>query len=314
MNGESLNNNIISDINNISPNKMNYFNYEINNKEKEDYINIINQDIERLEKIRNNNNNIKEIKEEDSYFKEIDNFINIIKEKRKSFSNNNINYNNIIDINNKTKEDYISPKNILELKRIYNNLNYNNNLNNNNIIIQKINYNKIKLPISKSTSLQSLLNGLKKENNRNYNIINTENNFFTEKINKEINESNNNSEEINSNEYDPSKEKDFKLFDETLFKKIKDNNLRKKNKFRNEFKFKDNEINKNLNHLYLNKVKEDLLMNINYNKLSNKNEINNHNNWNIKKMIYSNTNNNNLDLDDSEIMPANNMKSLYIKY
>ena len=309
INTEMMNNNI------NTPNKINYFNFETNNKEKEDYINIFNQDIERLEKIRNNNN--QEAKEEDSYLNEIDNFISLIREKRKSININN-NVNDIFDTNYKNKENYIPPKNILELKKIYNNLSYKNNnnnintikdSNNNNNIIQKINYNKMKLPISKSTSLQSLLNNLKKERNYNYNT-NTEyytNNFFTEKINKEINESNNSEED--NNQFESNNENDFKLFDETLFKKIKDNNLRKKNKFRNEFKFKDYETNKNLSHLYLDKVKEDLLMNISANKILNKNDIN-IKNWNIKKIVYSNPNNN--EIDDSEIMPANNMKSLYI--
>ena len=186
--------------------------------------------------------------------------------------------------------------------------NYNNNL------IQRINYNKMKLPISKSTSLQSLLNEIKKEKTYNINInninINNENkiinnNFFTEKINKEINDSSDKKEESKLNE---DNNNDFKLFDETKFKRIKETNLRKRNKIRNEFKFKDYETNKNLSHIYLDKVKEDILMNISATKISNKNEFKNK--WNNKKINF--TNNPEIEMDDSEIMPANNMKSLYI--
>ena len=327
INNDDFNFNKLSDIKNInseineSANDTNYFNYEKNNKEKEDFIRVINRDIERLEKIRNNNNMINnERKENESYIYEIDNFINLVREKRKSV-NNDI---NISDINYKNNLDYIPPKNILELKKIYKNLNnkgnininietnYNNNYNN---IIQRLNYNKMKLPISKSSSLQSLLNEIRKEKTYNINInninINNENqiinnNFFTEKINKEINDSfNNNSEEAKYN--DESQKNNFKLFDETKFKKIKETNLRKRNKFRNEFKLKDYETNKNLSHIYLDKVKEDILMNISATKILNKNDINNR--LNIRKINYYN--NTNIEQDDSEIMPANNIKSLY---
>jgi len=321
---DDFNFNKLSDINNInseiieSPNDTNFLNYEKNNKEKEDFMRIINKDIERLEKIRNNNyimNNTS--KENESYIYEIDNFINLMREKRRSI-NNNIKIN---EISYKDNQDYIPPKNILELKKIYKNLNNKNNIDinidtNYNNIIQRINYNKMKLPISKSTSLQSLLNEIKKEKTYNINIhninINNENNiinnnFFTEKINKEINDSfdKNNKEESKLNE---DNKNDFKLFDETKFRKIKETNLRKRNKIRNEFKFKDYETNKNLSHIYLDKVKEDILMNISATKISNKNEIKNRRN--IKKINL--TNNAEIEMDDSEIMPANNMKSLYI--
>ena len=319
---DDFNFNKLSDINNInseiieSPNDTNFLNYEKNNKEKEDFMRIINKDIERLEKIRNNNyimNNTS--KENESYIYEIDNFINLMREKRRSI-NNNIKIN---EISYKDNQDYIPPKNILELKKIYKNLNNINNIDinidtNYNNIIQRINYNKMKLPISKSTSLQSLLNEIKKEKTYNINInninINNENkiinnNFFTEKINKEINDSFDKKEESKLNE---DNNNDFKLFDETKFKRIKETNLRKRNKIRNEFKFKDYETNKNLSHIYLDKVKEDILMNISATKISNKNEIKNRRN--IKKINL--TNNAEIEMDDSEIMPANNMKSLYI--
>ena len=161
--------------------------------------------------------------------------------------------------------------------------------------------------------MQSLLNEIKKEKTYNINInninINNENkiinnNFFTEKINKEINDSfNKNIQE----ETEDNKKDDFKLFDETKFKKIKETNLRKRKKFRNEFKFKDCETKKNLSHIYLDRVKEDILMNISTTKVLNKNDIKNK--WNIKKLTY--TNNTDIDTDNSEIMPANNIKSLY---
>ena len=318
-----------------TPEETNYENIDKNYKEKENFFKIINKDIERLEKIRNSNNN--NIKEDESYLCEIDNFINLIKEKRKSVNNNNILLNeinsNINNINNINKKDYIPPKNILELKKIYKNLNKNNlnitttesnynnisNINNNNSIINRINYNKMKLPISKSSSLQSLLNEIKKDKTYNININNINinndnkiinNNFFTEKINKEINDSINNINNINNDISKDSQENsknDFKLFDETKFRKIKETNLRKRNKFRTDFKFKDFQTNKNLSHIYLDKVKEDLLMNISEIKLTNKNEMKNK--FNMKKLSY--LNNTEYDLDNSEIMPANNMKSLY---
>ena len=325
VNNDDFDFNKLSDINNInseikeSPNDINFLNFEKNNKEKEDFMRIINKDIERLEKIRNNNNMMNNIsKENESYIYEIDNFINLMREKRRSI-NNDIKINDI-SYNNKNNQDYIPPKNILELKKIYKNLNNKNNLyinidtNCNNNLIQRINYNKMKLPISKSTSLQSLLNEIKKEKTYNINInninINNENkiinnNFFTEKINKEINDSFDKKEESKLNE---DNNNDFKLFDETKFKRIKETNLRKRNKIRNEFKFKDYETNKNLSHIYLDKVKEDILMNISATKISNKNEFKNK--WNIKKINF--TNNPDIEMDDSEIMPANNMKSLYI--
>ena len=228
------------------------------------------------------------------------------------------------EINFKNNQDYIPPKNILELKKIYKNLKNKNNINiqiennnNYNNIIQRINYNKMKLPISKSSSLQSLLNEIKKEKTYNINInninINNENkiinnNFFTEKINKEINDSINNNNKEEEFKYNEENQKNqFKLFDETKFKKIKETNLRKRNKFRNEFKFKVYETNKNLSHIYLDKVKEDILMNISATKILNKNEIKSR--LNNKKILY--LNNTNIEMDDSEIMPANNMKSLY---
>ena len=329
LNNEDFNLNKISDINNInseindideSPNKINFFNYERNTKEKEDFIRVINKDIERLEKIRNNNFNTKE---DESYINEIDNFINIMREKRKSVNNDIINN---IDMSYLNRKDYIPPKNILELKKIYKNLNNkNNNINietNYNNILQKINYNKMKLPISKSSSLQSLLNEIKKEKTYNINInninINNENqiinnNFFTEKINKDINDSINNINNLNNNSEEAKNSEDnartnFKLFDETKFRKIKETNLRKRNIFRNEFKFKDYVTNNNLSHIYLDKVKEDLLMNISILKPLNKRELKNK--WNINKITFSN-NSDITDLDNSEIMPANSMKSLY---
>ena len=325
INNDDFDFNKLSDINNInseikeSPNDTNFLNFEKNNKEKEDFMRIINKDIERLEKIRNNNNMMNNIsKENESYIYEIDNFINLMREKRRSI-NNDIKINDI-SYNNKNNQDYIPPKNILELKKIYKNLNNKNNIyinidtNYNNNLIQRINYNKMKLPISKSTSLQSLLNEIKKEKTYNINInninINNENkiinnNFFTEKINKEINDSFDKKEESKLNE---DNNNDFKLFDETKFKRIKETNLRKRNKIRNEFKFKDYETNKNLSHIYLDKVKEDILMNISATKISNKNEFKNK--WNIKKINF--VNNPEIEMDNSEIMPANNMKSLYI--
>ena len=325
VNNDDFDFNKLSDINNInseikeSPNDINFLNFEKNNKEKEDFMRIINKDIERLEKIRNNNNMMNNVsKENESYIYEIDNFINLMREKRRSINNDT--KINDISYNNKNNQDYIPPKNILELKKIYKNLNNKNNLyinidtNYNNNLIQRINYNKMKLPISKSTSLQSLLNEIKKEKTYNINInninINNENkiinnNFFTEKINKEINDSFDKKEESKLNE---DNNNDFKLFDETKFKRIKETNLRKRNKIRNEFKFKDYETNKNLSHIYLDKVKEDILMNISATKISNKNEFKNK--WNIKKINF--VNNPEIEMDDSEIMPANNMKSLYI--
>ena len=325
VNNDDFDFNKLSDINNInseikeSPNDTNFLNFEKNNKEKEDFMRIINKDIERLEKIRNNNNMMNNVsKENESYIYEIDNFINLMREKRRSINNDT--KINDISYNNKNSQDYIPPKNILELKKIYKNLNNKNSIyinidtNYNNNLIQRINYNKMKLPISKSTSLQSLLNEIKKEKTYNINInninINNENkiinnNFFTEKINKEINDSFDKKEESKLNE---DNNNDFKLFDETKFKRIKETNLRKRNKIRNEFKFKDYETNKNLSHIYLDKVKEDILMNISATKISNKNEFKNK--WNIKKINF--VNNPEIEMDNSEIMPANNMKSLYI--
>ena len=324
-NNEDFNLNKLSDIKNINsefnemvetPDETNYENNERNYKEREDFFKVINRDIERLEKIRNSNNI--NVKDDESYLYEIDNFINLIREKRKSVNNNNILLNDINDIN---KKDYIPPKNILELKKIYKNLNKNNlNINtdsnynniNNNIILNRINYSKMKLPISKSSSLQSLLNEIKKDKTYNININNINinndnkiinNNFFTEKINKEINDSINNNI---SKESEENPKNDFKLFDETKFRKIKETNLRKRNKFRNEFKFKDFQTNKNMSHMYLDKVKEDLLMNFSEIKYVN-NEAKNK--WNMKKLSY--LNNTEIDIDNSEIMPANNMKSLY---
>ena len=298
-----------------TPDEINYKNYEKNYKEREDFINVINKDIERLEKIRNSNNI--NAKEDESYLYEIDNFINIMREKRKSVNNNIL----LNDINYINKKDYIPPKNILELKKIYKNLNKNNlNINTdtnyniaNNSILNRINYNKMKLPISKSSSLQSLLNEIKKDKTYNININNINinndnkiinNNFFTEKINKEINDSINNNI---SKESDENSKNDFKLFDETKFRKIKETNLRKRNKFRSDFKFNDYQKNKNMSHIYLDRVKEDLLMNISEIKSVNKNDAKNK--WNIKKYNY--LNNTEIDLNNSEIMPANSMKSLY---
>ena len=171
----------------------------------------------------------------------------------------------------------------------------------------------MKLQISKSSSLQSLLNEIKKDKTYNININNINinndnkiinNNFFTEKINKEINDSINNNI---SKESDENSKNDFKLFDETKFRKIKETNLRKRNKFRSDFKFNDYQKNKNISHIYLDRVKEDLLMNISEIKSVNKNDAKNK--WNIKKYNY--LNNTEIDLNNSEIMPANSMKSLY---
>ena len=298
MNNDDFNFNKLSDINS------NIINSDINDSiEKQDFLRIMSKDIERLEKIRNNNGKIikNETKEKEGYIYEIDNFINIIREKRKSINNdiNNIIINEINYKNNSTEINLES--------------NYNN-------IIQKINYNKMKLPIYKSTTLQSLLNEIKKEKTYNINInninINNENkiinnNFFTEKINKESNDSlnKNETEEIIYNE--DNQKNNLKLFDETKFKKIKETNLRKRNKFRSEFKFKDYETNNNLNHVYLDKVKEDILMNISATKAVNQNELKNK--FYSKRFKYLNSNNN-IDIDDSEIMPANNMKSLYSKF
>ena len=79
---------------------------------------IINKDIERLEKIRNNNNMMNNIsKENESYIYEIDNFINLMREKRRSI-NNDIKINDI-SYNNKNNQDYIPPKNKKKKKKIY---------------------------------------------------------------------------------------------------------------------------------------------------------------------------------------------------
>ena len=327
MNNDDFNFNKLSDTNNN-------INSDINESpERQDFISIMNKDIERLERIRNNNINnelIKnETKENKGYIYEIDNFINLIREKRKSINNNINNNNNLIinEINYKTNNnDYIPPKNILELNKIYKDLNNRNNTdinlesNYNNNILQKINYNKMKLPIYKSTTLQSLLNEIKKEKTYNINInninINNENkiinnNFFTEKINRETSDSLNKNDSEQGICLEDNEKSDLKLFDETKFKKIKETNLRKRNKFRSEFKFKDYETNNNLsNHIYLDKVKEDILSNISTTKANNQNEIKNR--FIFKKFNYlNNVNNINIDIDDSEIMPANNMKSLY---
>ena len=58
-------------------------------------------------------------------------------------------------------------------------------------------------------------------------------------------------------------------------------------------------------------VKEDILMNISATKAVNQNELKNK--FYSKRFKYLNSNNN-IDIDDSEIMPANNMKSLYSKF
>ena len=103
MNNDDFNFNKLSDINS------NIINSDINDSiEKQDFLRIMSKDIERLEKIRNNNGKIikNETKEKEGYICEIDNFINIIREKRKSINNdinniiiNEINYKN----NNKNK-------------------------------------------------------------------------------------------------------------------------------------------------------------------------------------------------------------------
>jgi hypothetical protein len=275
---------------------------KINNKEKEEFLKVINQDIERLEKIRNNNLP-QETKEEDSYMYEIDNFINLMKEKRKSTESNAI--KELLD----NKDEYNSQQkyNFYDIKK---NLNVNNDYSNINDISSD---NKLKLNINKSSRLQTLLNNLKKEKisdkfkydmNNNSNDYNKENmgeisynNLYYEK-NNEIEDENN----------DVDRGKRDKLFDETMFRKIKERNFNNKNNYRKEFQLKDYGSNKNHSHIYLDKVKEDL-MNISSTKIMNKNELN-QKRIPMSRFVYSNANNNDIDI---EIMPANNMSSLYKK-
>ena len=91
-----------------------------------------------------------------------------------------------------------------------------------------------------------------------------------------------------------------------MFKKIKERNFNSKS--RKELIFKDSGRNKNLSNIYLDKVKEDL-MDIRIPKNIERIEINNRNRIPSGKLIYSNSTND----FDIEIMPANNMDSLFKK-
>jgi len=312
-NNINLNTDISNNDNNDNYSNNNYINNTVNNieketqinsKEKEEFLKVINQDIERLEKIRNNNMP-QETKEEDSYMYEIDNFINLMKEKRKSTESNAI--KELMDI----KDEYNSQQkyNFYEIKK---NLNANNDYSN----INDISDNKVKLNINKSSRLQTLLNNLKKEkisDKFKYDIFNNSNEYNKENMGEIsynlYNEKNNENEDEN-NDFDGGK-KD-KLFDETMFRKIKERNFNNKNNYRKEFQLKDYGTNKNHSHVYLDKVKEDL-MNISSTKIMSKNELNKKR-IPMSRLVYPNTNinanNNDIDI---EIMPANNMSSLYKK-
>lgn len=290
----SNNNYINNTVNNIEKES------SINNKEKEEFIKVINQDIERLEKIRNNNIG-QETKEEDSYIYEIDNFINLMKEKRKSTEANAIKelmYN---------RDEYNSQQkyNFYEIKK---NLNANNDYNN----INDISDNKVKLNINKSSRLQTLLNNLKKEKINDkfkYDIFNNSNDYNKENMGEiSYNIFNEKYNEIEDENNGNDRGKIDKLFDETMFRKIKERNFNNKNNYRKEFQLKDYGTNKNHSHVYLDKVKEDL-MNISATKIMNKNELNKKR-IPVSRLVYSNANNNDIDI---EIMPANNMSSLYKK-
>jgi len=294
-NDNYTNNNYVNNtVNNIEKER------QINNKEKEEFLKVINQDIERLEKIRNNNMP-QETKEEDSYMYEIDNFINLMKEKRKSTESNAI--KELMD----NRDEYNSQQkyNFYEIKK---NLNVNNDYSNINDISSD---NKVKLNINKSSRLQTLLNNLKKEKiseKFKYDIFNNSNDYNKENVGEiSYNEKNNeNEEEVN----DIDGRKKDKLFDETMFRKIKERNFNNKTNYRKEFQLKDYGTNKNHSHVYLDKVKEDL-MNISSTKIMNINELNKKR-IPMSRLVYSNANANSNDID-IEIMPANNMSSLYKK-
>ena len=296
-NDNYINNNYINNtVNNIEKER------QMNNKEKEEFLKVINQDIERLEKIRNNNIP-QETKEEDSYMYEIDNFINLMKEKRKSTESNAI--KELMD----NKDEYNSQLkyNFYEIKK---NLNVNNDYSNINDISSD--NNKVKLNINKSSRLQALLNNLKKEKIKDkfkYDMFNNNDDYNKEnmgEISYNIYNEKNNEIEDENNDIDGRK-KD-KLFDETMFRKIKERNFNNKNNYRKEFQLKDYGTNKNHSHVYLDKVKEDL-MNISSTKIMSKNELN-QKRIPMSRLVYSNANNND---NDIEIMPANNMSSLYKK-
>ena len=296
-NDNYINNNYINNtVNNIEKER------QMNNKEKEEFLKVINQDIERLEKIRNNNIP-QETKEEDSYMYEIDNFINLMKEKRKSTESNAI--KELMD----NKDEYNSQLkyNFYEIKK---NLNVNNDYSNINDISSD--NNKVKLNINKSSRLQTLLNNLKKEKIKDkfkYDMFNNNDDYNKEnmgEISYNIYNEKNNEIEDENNDIDGRK-KD-KLFDETMFRKIKERNFNNKNNYRKEFQLKDYGTNKNHSHVYLDKVKEDL-MNISSTKIMSKNELN-QKRIPMSRLVYSNANNND---NDIEIMPANNMSSLYKK-
>ena len=304
------NSNNIAEANNFINNNYN-LNIEKDNKEKEDFLKFLNKDIERLEKIRNNNS-IQEGKEDESYIYEIDNFINLMKEKRNTSDNNrikDINFPNKSNSSHKILSNFENDKYYLNYKKINNNItnNYMNDIGS---------FNKIKLPINKSSRLQNLLNDIKNKNKFKSDIFNniddnTNQNIENNSSENYFNNINNNEEEINEKENDKNNKyknmKDLKLFDETMFRKIKERNFDNKNHYRKEFKFKDNETNKNYSHIYLDKVKEDLI-NISSPKILDRNDIN------IKKipqskLIYSNSSND----FALEIMPANDMNSLFKK-
>ena len=273
-------------------------------EEKQEFLKLINKNIERLEKIRNNN--MQGVKEDESYIYDINNFINVMKEKRKTASNNKI-YENKEEIytsqqNSRDKNNYRNFNNIIN--NFNTKIEYNNDINN---------INKIQLNINKSSRLQTLLNDIKKEKNKekfqlNSFIENQEENisgnFFNEKITNEINM--NDKTKINNISTNNEILKDIKLFDEAMLKKIKERNFN--NKSRKQLLLIDSGNNKNIQNTYLDKVKEDL-MNIRIPKNLGKNEVNNRNRLISGKLIYSNSTND----FDIEIMPANNMNSLYKK-
>ena len=233
-----------------------------------------------------------------------------MKEKRKSTDNTKIKDLLNFNLNN----DLFSQKNFSNYKN-YKNINNNYNSNYMNDLNS---FNKIKLNINKSSRLQNLLSDLKKDKNKDkfkidkFNNINNEDNNsqnigdISSNIFNDINNNNLNEEENLSNN-ENNNNKDLKLFDETMFRKIKERNFNDKNNYRKEFKLKDYETNKNHSHIYLDKVKEDL-MNISSPKILERNEINKLR-MPLTKLVYSNST---YDLD-TEIMPANNMNSLFKK-
>ena len=207
------------------------------------------------------------------------------------------------------KDEYNSQLkyNFYEIKK---NLNANNDYSNINDISSD--NNKVKLNINKSSRLQALLNNLKKEKIKDkfkYDMFNNNDDYNKEnmgEISYNIYNEKNNEIEDENNDIDGRK-KD-KLFDETMFRKIKERNFNNKNNYRKEFQLKDYGTNKNHSHVYLDKVKEDL-MNISSTKIMSKNELN-QKRIPMSRLVYSNANNND---NDIEIMPANNMSSLYKK-